>query len=94
MASCTPEINNLPKFSPQTRVIVRGSNEHEHHAYQYATTSQKKGTMEPAVIIYPKNVQTLLHRYITPAKTARVLLYAQEDSSILVRLRHLAITSS
>ena len=51
---------DLPDFTPQTRVFIRGSDDYEQNAYQYATSSNKKGSMEPMAIIYPKNVNDII----------------------------------
>jgi hypothetical protein len=50
---------DLPKFSALAKVFVRGSKDYEINAYQYATTSHKKGAMLPAVIIYPNDVNDI-----------------------------------
>ena len=47
---------DLPTFTPQTRVFVHGSEGYKQHSYQYGTSSHIDGSMEPAVIIYPKTV--------------------------------------
>ena len=49
----------LPKFSPLTKVFVRGSKDYEINAYQYATTSHQEGSMSPAAIICPRDVKDI-----------------------------------
>ena len=53
------DMNDLPKFSARTKVFVRGSKDYDVQAYQYATTSHQEGTMSPAAIICPKDVDDI-----------------------------------
>ena len=49
---------NWGNLSSETRVYQRGQPDYEINAYQYAKTS--RNGMDPAVIIYPKNLKDIL----------------------------------
>jgi hypothetical protein len=53
------EMKDLPNFSALTKVFVRGSKDYDVHAYQYGTTSHQEGSMSPAAIICPRDVNDI-----------------------------------
>ena len=73
------EMKDLPKFSHQTKIFVRGSKDYDVQAYQYGTTSHQEGSMSPAGIICPRDIDDIKKRSITHASMESVLLYVLED---------------
>jgi hypothetical protein len=53
------ELKDLPKFSALTKVFVRGSKDYDVQEYQYGTTSHQDGSMSPAAIICPRDVDDI-----------------------------------
>jgi len=61
MSSRKSKTNRLPELSSGARIFYRSSSdEYTANAYQYGSTSHKWGTMRPAIVIYPDNLQDII----------------------------------